>query len=124
MNGHLGLNEPGTSFDTYSHVIDLDQVTIDVAQKYFKDTQSLSKGITIGLKHFLECKKLILVMCGYKKKNIAKQILESSISTQLPASICKLHSNCTIIADSESLSLVNLDSLNYNYIYVDCKVCY
>jgi len=23
MNGHLGLNEPGTSFDLYSHIVPL-----------------------------------------------------------------------------------------------------
>ena len=25
MNGHLGLNEPGCSFDLYSHIVDLDE---------------------------------------------------------------------------------------------------
>ncbi|MCW3116684.1 MAG: glucosamine-6-phosphate deaminase, partial [Chitinophagaceae bacterium] len=28
MNGHIGFNEPGVSFDNYSHVIDLDETTI------------------------------------------------------------------------------------------------
>lgn len=27
MNGHVGLNEPGASFDNYSHVVDLDEIT-------------------------------------------------------------------------------------------------
>ena len=35
MNGHLGLNEPGTSFDLYSHLVNLSEVTKNVGQKYF-----------------------------------------------------------------------------------------
>ena len=35
MNGHLGLNEPGTSFDLYSHIVYLDETTKMVGQKYF-----------------------------------------------------------------------------------------
>ena len=35
MNGHLGLNEPGTSFDLYSHIVPLDETTKIVGQKYF-----------------------------------------------------------------------------------------
>ncbi|HKK41741.1 MAG TPA: 6-phosphogluconolactonase, partial [Bacteroidales bacterium] len=35
MNGHLGLNEPGTSFDLYSHIVELDDTTKLVGKKYF-----------------------------------------------------------------------------------------
>ncbi|MGE5419356.1 MAG: 6-phosphogluconolactonase, partial [Chloroflexota bacterium] len=51
MNGHLGLNEPGTSFDLYSHIVDLDKTTKTVGQKYFSGNVSLTRGITLGIKH-------------------------------------------------------------------------
>ncbi len=35
MNGHLGLNEPGTSFNLYSHIVELDETTGEVGKKYF-----------------------------------------------------------------------------------------
>lgn len=106
MNGHLGLNEPGTSFDSYSHVMNLDNKTIQVAQKYFENQTTLSQGITIGLKHFLESKKLILVVSGEKKKDIVKALIEGDVSENLPASISKLHHNCILIADESALSSV------------------
>ena len=34
MNGHIGFNEPGTDFNILSHVINLDETTITVGQKY------------------------------------------------------------------------------------------
>src|SRR6185503_12145514 len=51
MNGHIGFNEPGTSFNSLSHVIELDEVTKSVGQKYFKGPVTLNKGITIGFRH-------------------------------------------------------------------------
>ena len=49
MNGHVGMNEPGTSLSLRSHVTELDSLTKKIGQKYFKKEQELSKGITLGL---------------------------------------------------------------------------
>jgi 6-phosphogluconolactonase/glucosamine-6-phosphate isomerase/deaminase len=38
MNGHIGFNEPGTSFAALSHVAELDEITKSVGQKYFDGT--------------------------------------------------------------------------------------
>jgi len=64
MNGHIGFNEPGVSFSNYSHVIDLDETTISVGQKYFKGPVVLMQGITLGLKHLVESKKVFLIANG------------------------------------------------------------
>lgn len=93
MNGHLGLNEPGTSFDTYAHVSDLEEVTASVGQKYFQSETPLTQGITVGLKHFLEAKVAIVLANGAKKKGIIQRVLEEPVSESLPASALKIHSN-------------------------------
>ena len=67
MNGHIGFNEPGVPIDKYSHVINLDDVSQSVGQKYFKQTTTLKKGITLGLKHLLEARKVLLIASGIKK---------------------------------------------------------
>ena len=54
MNGHIGFNEPGVPVDNYSHVIDLDNATQSVGQKYFKNPTKLKKGITLGLNNLLQ----------------------------------------------------------------------
>ena len=73
MNGHIGFNEPGVSFNNYSHVIDLDETTLTVGQKYFKTTVALQLGITLGLQHLLESKKAILIANGNKKAEVIKK---------------------------------------------------
>lgn len=102
MNGHLGLNEPGTSFDLYSHVVHLDETTRIVGQKYFTGKVVLSKGISLGMRYILESKTVILQISGSRKAEIAKQLIDSEISIKLPASVLKSHKNAYLMMDKEA----------------------
>ena len=51
MNGHIGFNEPGVEENLHAHVIDLDETTRSVGQKYFRQSTLLQQGITLGLRH-------------------------------------------------------------------------
>lgn len=62
MNGHLALNEPGTSFDSRAHVTVLDPVTQKVGQKYFSSEASLSGGITLGIDNFRQARRTVLMV--------------------------------------------------------------
>lgn len=99
MNGHLGLNEPGSSFDSYAHVSVLEEVTASVGQKYFQSETPLTQGITVGLKHFLEAKTAIVLANGPRKRDIIKRVLEEPVSESLPASALKLHANSHLWVD-------------------------
>lgn len=102
MNGHVGLNEPGTSLDNYSHVVDLDEVTKKVGQKYFTQHVELSLGITLGIKNIMDSSIVILQLSGKQKSKIVKIILESKITNNFPASIIKLHKNSYLFIDEEA----------------------
>ena len=102
MNGHLGLNEPGTSFHLYSHVVKLDDTTKTVGQKYFKDDTELSGGITMGMNHFKEAKRVVLTINGAKKADIVKRLLDSVPSEGLPASFVKTLDSASLYLDQEA----------------------
>jgi glucosamine-6-phosphate isomerase len=106
MNGHLGLNEPGTSFSTYSHIVQLADKTKEVAQKYFSKEVSLEQGITLGIKHFLEAKRLILIASGKHKASIIKQVVNSEVTENIPATMIKLHPNSLLLLDEDAASLL------------------
>jgi glucosamine-6-phosphate isomerase len=105
MNGHLGLNEPGTSFDTGSHTVELDEVTKRIGQKYFSGETVLSRGITLGLKQVLEARTVILQVSGSKKANVVKHLIETEVSTAFPASIIKQHPNAFLLLDAEAVQI-------------------
>jgi glucosamine-6-phosphate isomerase len=116
MNGHIGFNEPGVDFNLLSHVINLDDTTKTVGQKYFTETIALSQGITLGLGHLMQTKKVILQANGIKKANIIKQAHEpvtvnglsqrDPFGTKLPASILQTHPNSFIYVDADAGSLL------------------
>lgn len=102
MNGHLGLNEPGTPLDTRSHIVDLDETTKKVGQKYFSAPVHLEKGITLGLKNILESKTVIVQVSGKKKAPLVRHLLETGVTAEFPASVIKQHPNAFLLTDLEA----------------------
>ena len=106
MNGHIALNEPNTSFETYAHVSDLEEITISVGQKYFKKPTILTKGITLGLKHLQEAKLPILIANGTKKSSVIKKALTEEITEAFPASIIQKIPQSLVVLDQEAAQLL------------------
>lgn len=106
LNGHIGMNEPNTSISSRSHIINLDPLTAQVGQKYFKTPQVLSKGITLGIASLLEAKNIILIVTGEKKAAIIKEVIEGAITEKVPASILRNHPNCYLFLDKAAASLL------------------
>ena len=106
MNGHLGLNEPGTSFDLYSHIVNLDETTKVVGQKYFSGKVTLTKGITLGVKYIMEAKTVILQLNGNRKAEVVKRLIESDVTEAFPASALKAHPNSFLLLDKEAAKLL------------------
>jgi glucosamine-6-phosphate isomerase len=110
MNGHIGFNEPGVSLLNYSHVMDLDAVTTSVGQKYFKETTELKRGITLGLKHLVESKKVLVLANGERKSRIIKAALEGRMGNLVPASVVQTIPHAIVMLDEEAASLLENNS--------------
>lgn len=106
MNGHVGMNEPGTPPALRSHVTDLDPITQKVGQKYFKEKQQLTQGITLGLATLMEARHIILLVSGSNKAEIIKKVIEGETSQQLPASLLRHHSGLRIYLDADAAKLI------------------
>lgn len=106
LNGHIGLNEPGTSFDFYCHVSKLAEITVSTGQKYFNQSTELTQGITIGLKHLLEAKIAIMIATGERKAAIIQEVVLQDPNINLPATVFKKHINGHIWIDKEAASLL------------------
>lgn len=102
INGHIGMNEPGSSFDDYAHISQLAEATITTGQKYFKKATKLDKGITLGLRHFREAKVPILQANGAKKAAIMKTVMSSQSTTSIPATVVHGITNGYIMLDREA----------------------
>ena len=106
MNGHVGFNEPGVSISKNAHVIELDEITQTVGQKYFSGPVAIKKGITLGLNQFLQAKEAIMMASGSKKAAVMQKALEEEININMPASIVRKHANGIVMLDEDAASLL------------------
>lgn len=106
MNGHIGFNEPGTPFNKLCHIAELDETTKTVGQKYFKEKTVLHQGITIGLGHLMNAKKVFLKADGTRKAEVIKKTVEGKVNESFPASIMQLHTNGVVVIDEAAASLL------------------
>jgi len=98
-NGHIGFNEPGSSFHSKTRVIHLDQQT-RIANTYeFHDLNKVPKlAITVGISSIMKAKKIVLLAWGDKASIVAKAV-EGDVSEQIPASVLQNHDDCTFVID-------------------------
>lgn len=98
-NGHIGFNEPGSSFHSKTRAIHLDQAT-RIANTYeFHDLNKVPKlAITVGISSIMKAKKIILLAWENKADIVAKAV-EGNVSEQIPASVLQNHDDCTFVID-------------------------
>lgn len=106
MNGHIGFNEPGVDFGNYAHVQLLEQITLEVGQKYFQTATDLKYGITLGLRHLMEASRVLMLANGQKKASIMRQVLDGEVGSAVPASIIRTHPNGVVLLDEGAASLL------------------
>ncbi len=107
-NGHIGMNEPGTSFDSYAHTGPLAEETKTVGQKYFSKPTTLSLGITLGLRHLREARLPIIMASGKKKSDIMVKGLSQPPTEEIPVSIAQLIPQGYVMLDEEAASQLTI----------------
>ena len=108
-NGHIGFNEPGTSFDSVTHMIELKESTRqDNARLFFdgKIDEVPTHAITMGISNILQAKKVLLVACGENKAQPIKVLVEGEKTTDVPASALQDHNDVVVIVDKAAASLL------------------
>lgn len=104
VNGHLGFNEPGVDFDGTAHVVELDESTQLVGQKYFSGEVDRSRGITLGIGQLIASKTLIIEASGTKKQAAIGKLLSGEVTSEWPVTSVSYHPNCLVVVDKEVMA--------------------
>ncbi|MGG4201935.1 glucosamine-6-phosphate deaminase [Peribacillus frigoritolerans] len=105
QNGHIGFNEPGTSFTSGTHVVTLEDSTRQANARYFDSIDEVpTHAVTMGISTIMKSKEILLLISGEEKAETLKKLIHGDISEEFPASILKKHNSVTIIADQKALS--------------------
>ena len=106
MNGHLGLNEPGSAADSTTRRVKLHESTVQGTAKYLTHSNFPTWGIGVGMKQLLGSKEIWLLVNGRAKAEIVLRTLRGPIDSDVPASLLRNHPNTWLILDREAGALI------------------
>lgn len=104
MDGHIAYNEPGSSFDSSCHVVDLHNESIVSSLDYgFDRIEDVpTQGVTQGIGTIMKAKQLIMMAKGTKKAKLVERMLYGDVSEDFPSSIIQRHNNVIVVLDQEA----------------------
>ena len=108
-DGHIAFNEPGTAFDSGTHVTDLAESTIKDNARFFENDMSKvpTQACTQGIGTIIKAKTLLMIATGANKAQAVKNMVEGPIDENCPASILQKHQDAIIICDEAAASLLS-----------------
>jgi glucosamine-6-phosphate deaminase len=104
-DGHLGFNEPTSSFASHTRIKTLDEQTVKDNQRFFKPGEEVPRHvITMGLGSIMDARTCLLLAFGENKADAVATMAEGPVSAMVPATILQFHRDARIILDEAAAS--------------------
>ncbi len=116
-SGHIGFNEPGSSFASRTRVKTLIEQTREDNARFFDSVDDVPMHcITQGLGTILDARHLFLLAFGEGKAEAIAGAVEGPVSSALPGSAIQLHPHVTVVIDEAAASrLEHADYYRYAF---------
>ncbi|MGH7745186.1 MAG: glucosamine-6-phosphate deaminase, partial [Candidatus Dormibacteria bacterium] len=99
-NGHIGFNEPTSSFGSRTRLKVLTSETIEDNRKFFAAGEEMPEcAVTMGIGTILEARKILLLATGTAKAETVAEAIEGPITASVTASCLQLHPDVTFVID-------------------------
>lgn len=99
INGHIGLNEPGSMATDPTRVVTLEARSRSVATDRYGAAVAPERGITLGIARLLESREIWLLVTGERKAAVLAEALDGPESSEVPASFLRRHPRLRVFAD-------------------------
>jgi glucosamine-6-phosphate deaminase len=104
-DGHIGFNEPGSSFASLTRVKTLTRQTREDNARFFASIDEVPRHcITQGLGTILRAGHLVLLAFGEGKAAAVAGAVEGPLTASLPGSAVQLHPHATVVVDEAAAS--------------------
>ena len=104
-DGHIGFNEPGSSFASATRVKTLTRQTRQDNARFFDSIDDVPRHcITQGLGTILRARHLVLLAFGKGKAEAVAGAVEGPVTASVPASAIQLHPHATVVIDDAAAS--------------------
>lgn len=111
--GHIGLNEPGSSLASRTRIKTLTERTrADHARTFDGDPEKVPMHcITMGVGTIMECRQVLLLALGAGKAGVIAGACEGPITAMNPATILQMHPETKVVVDEPAAAKLR----NHNY---------
>jgi glucosamine-6-phosphate deaminase len=106
IDGHLGFNEPFSSFKSSMRTVRLNKKTIVSNKSKYPQVNHNPYAITLGMKDIFQSKHIFFFANSISKAKIVKKALTGWVSNGVPASILQQHPQTTVVLDNKAASLL------------------
>ncbi len=108
-NGHIGFNEPTSSFASRTRVKTLAPRTREDNARFFEAPEQVpTHCLTQGLGTILEARELLLVAQGEAKAEAVAAAVEGPLAAVCPASALQLHRRAAVLVDEAAAARLRL----------------
>lgn len=116
-SGHIGFNEPGSSFASRTRVKTLIEQTRRDNARFFDSVDDVPLHcITQGLGTILSARHLFLLAFGGSKAHAVAGAVEGPVTSSLPGSAIQLHEHVTVVVDEAAAAeLAHADYYRYAF---------
>ncbi|MCK2029225.1 glucosamine-6-phosphate deaminase [Microbacterium galbinum] len=116
-DGHIGFNEPGSSFASQTRVKTLTAQTREDNARFFDSIDDVPMHcITQGLGTILKARHVVLLAFGEGKAEAVAAAVEGPLTASLPGSAIQLHPHATVVVDEAAASrLAQADYYRYTF---------
>jgi glucosamine-6-phosphate deaminase len=118
-NGHIGFNEPTSSFASRTRIKTLaPQTRLDNARFFDHPDEVPTHCLTQGLGTIMEAREVLLVAQGGPKAAAIAAAVEGPVSSMCPGSILQFHPHATVIIDDAAAAQLTLTDY-YRHTYAN-----
>lgn len=116
-NGHIGFNEPTSSFASRTRIKTLAPKTRSDNARFFDSLDAVpTHCLTQGLATILDARQLVLVAHGEPKAEAVAGMVEGPVTSMCPGTALQLHPDATVVVDEAAASRLALaDYYHYTY---------
>lgn len=107
-NGHIGFNEPGSSFQSKTRLVHLNATTREDAKAAFGSLENVpQKAISIGVDTISKAKKIVLLALGERKSEIMQHAIAGGVTPEVPASYLRHLPQVEFVLDRDAAGEIN-----------------
>jgi glucosamine-6-phosphate deaminase len=113
-NGHIGLNEPGSTAKSRTRIVDLTPSTlaaISGSERFKSFDEAPTQAVTMGMAPIIAARSVLIIACGVGKADALAKLVGGKVGPAAPVTFLAGHKQLTLIVDTAAASKLTAEQV-------------